>query len=88
MNEVVFTKAEETKEKFIGTLENGDYVAEIWETEDAFEAYLYKKNNSIKMFMEGYPKTNVPLGAAIENFKICLTEDDFIERYNEDYVRA
>lgn len=69
---------------FLGNLDFGDYIVEVFETEDCYDGWLYHKGYSPKVLMFGLPKSQCSFEDALDLFIANL--DEHIEYYEELYV--
>ena len=68
----------ETTKKQVGVLRYYNYYIDIIQDEQAYEFWLYKQDESVKMFCLGLTELNFEI---IEN-----NIENWIEQYNKTYV--
>ena len=65
------------------TFRCGEYIIEISETDEAFEAWIYSERYGVKMFMFGAQKRITPLAEFIEMVDVNFW--DYMNMYHDEY---
>lgn len=64
--------------------EDGDWIVDVWQVDDDYEAWLQHKDYGIKMFMFGEPVEQQCLECFLN--AVGNTLDEAIEIYENDYM--